>query len=63
MDEVKQEELRKLAEEILSGGKQAVEGFNFDTYTEEELHFIEREIDKQISRELDEFIQTLDAGK
>ena len=42
MDEIKQAKLRKLADEILSGGSQAVEQFNYGDYTEEELHFLKQ---------------------
>jgi hypothetical protein len=63
MDEIKQENLKKLANEILSGGKQAVEGFNYAEYTEEELKFLMQEMNKRNTRDLDEFMQKLDACK
>ncbi|GHV95160.1 hypothetical protein AGMMS50293_14800 [Spirochaetia bacterium] len=59
MDEIKQAKLRKMADEILLGGKKAVEGFNYDNYTKEELEFLMQEIDERNTQDLDKFMQNL----
>jgi hypothetical protein len=63
MDEIRKEELRSLAEEILSGGKQAVKNLNFAAYTLEELKFLEQAIDESISQDLNKLIQDLEADE
>jgi hypothetical protein len=60
MDEIKQAELRKTVDEILSGGTQAVEGFSYANYTEEELEFLEREMNESNTKYLEKFMQDLD---
>jgi hypothetical protein len=61
MDEIKQAKLKRIADEILLGGKQAVEEFDCDNYTEEELNFLIQEIDEKTTKDLDEFMKNLDA--
>jgi hypothetical protein len=63
MDEIKQAKLRKIADEILLGGKQSVEEFNVDNYAEEELKFLMQEIDERNTKDLDKFMQDLDASE
>jgi hypothetical protein len=63
MDEIKQVKLRKLADEILSGGRDAVEQFNYDDYTKEELDFIIQETDERNAWDLDKFMQRLGTWK
>ena len=60
MDEIKQEKLKKLADEILSGAKQVGVDINRNEYTEEELNFIVKEINSRISGELDELMRILE---
>jgi hypothetical protein len=60
MDEIKQEKLRNLVEEILSGGL-TVESVNYEEYTEEELIFIDQEIDRSIGQDVNNLTQMLDA--
>ena len=62
MDEIKQEKLKKLPDEILSGTKQVGVDVNRNDYTEEELNFIKKEIDRRISGDLDELMQILETG-
>ena len=61
MDDIRKTELRKLAEKILSGGRQAVEQFSYGDYSEEELNFILQEMDAENAGELDSFMTKLDA--
>jgi hypothetical protein len=62
-DEIKQAKLRKMADEILLGGKQSVEEFNYDNRTEEDLKFLMQEIDERNKKDLDKFMQNLDASE
>ena len=63
MDEAEKAALRKMAEEILSGGEQAVEQADLTSYTVEELEFLEQEIDASVTRDLNAFMQELDASE
>jgi Na+-transporting NADH:ubiquinone oxidoreductase subunit NqrA len=63
MDKIKQEELRKLVNEILSGAKQVGIDVIYDNYTEEELTFIEQEMYRLNTQDLNKFMQKLEASE
>ena len=60
MDEVKQAELSRFVDEILEAGEQAVEEFNCDDYTLEELEFIMSEMHRKNTQDLDKLMQDLE---
>ena len=60
MDKLKQAELSRLVDEILEAGEQAVEEFNCDDYTYEELEFILSEMHRKNTEYLDKFMQDLE---
>jgi hypothetical protein len=52
--------LKKVVEGIFNGGEKAVEEFNYDAYTDDELRYIMREMSEQTEKDIDELIKVAD---
>jgi hypothetical protein len=60
MDEIKKGELLKLIDDIFSGVKEVGVDVNYDDYSEEELNFIDQEMYRLNTIEVNKFTKMLE---
>jgi hypothetical protein len=49
--------LKKVVEAVFAGGEKAVEEFDYEAYTDEELEYIMKEMEEQTKKDVEELLK------